>query len=96
MLLNKSYKEHDVICLKLISGEEIITSFVAESEVGLKVSKPFSITITGTKLGMMPWMFFSDRDVHVIGRNHIISHCLAKNLAAKEYLEKTTGISLGA
>ena len=96
MLLDKYVKEGDVVTLKLVSGEEIITRFEEEGSDYVKISKPLALVAGGKSLGMIPWVFLADTDTFKLQKHAIsVGPVVSKKEAAAQYLEGTTGIALG-
>jgi hypothetical protein len=95
MLLEKFVKEGDIVTLKLINGEELITRFDEEGPDYVKVTKPLALVAGGKSLGMIPWIFLASSDSFKINKQSIImGPVLSKLDAAQQYLEGTTGIAL--
>jgi hypothetical protein len=95
MLINKGFSAGDIVNLKLINGDEIIARFENENSDEVTVSKPLAITLGGGGgLGMIPWIFLSEKEEFTIKKNHIFVISPCKKAAAKQYLEGTTGIVL--
>jgi hypothetical protein len=94
MLINKGFSNGDVISLKLVNGDELITRFEEETSDTITINRPLALTFGGQGLGMMPWMFLGDKDVYVLSKNHVFAMSISKKDAADQYLQGTTGIAL--
>lgn len=94
MLIDKGFKEGDVISIKLISGEEIIARFESETADEVKISRPLMVTLTGTGMGLIPWMFLGEKENFPLKRSHILAVAPSKKDAADQYMQGTTGIAL--
>lgn len=94
MLINKGITAGEVVSIKLISGEEIISRLEEENSDTVKLNRPMSVSITPSGLGMMPFMFLSSSDNITVKQSHIISMGTAKKEAADQYIQGTTGIKL--
>lgn len=94
MLIEKSFSQGDIVSLKLINGDELIARFDSQNEEQVKIEKPLAITIGPQGLGMMPWMFLSDKETITLLKAHIFTIVPSKKDAADQYLQGTTGIAL--
>lgn len=94
MLIDKGLLENDVVSLKLVSGEELIAKFSSETTEEIKISKPLTISLGPSGLGMMPWVFLGEKEVITLKKLHVLTIIPSKEEAAKQYLEGTTGIAL--
>ncbi len=96
MLLENIIKPGDVVTIKLVSGEEIITRFESEGNDFVKISKPLALVAGGKSLGMIPWIFLAAAENFKLNKHAIsVGPLLSKKEAADQYLEGTTGIALG-
>lgn len=93
-MLVQKYNSGDIISIKLISGEEIITKLVNDDLVTVTISKPVSL-ITNNQTGqvaLLPLIFSGD-DVELdIQKNHILAMIKTKAVHAKEYVKITSAI----
>jgi hypothetical protein len=94
MLIEKPVASGDIVSIKLINGEEIITRLEEETADYIKVTKPLSVTLGPQGLGMIPYMFLSAKDTITIKQQFVIVIAPAKKDAADQYLTGTTGIAL--
>jgi len=95
MLIETPYKNGDAVTIKLTSGEEIIARLQEETEEGLKVSKPMSLTATQEGIGLAPFVFTISPETDFVIKNHSII-CVAKTIEemATQYIQNTTGLSV--
>jgi len=94
MLLNKSYTSGDIVCLKLISGEELIARFETETVESVELHKPLAVTLSQNGLGMVPWLFLGGKDTLKIKHSHVMTMVECKKDAADQYRVSTTGLSV--
>lgn len=94
MLINKGFSNGDVVSIKLINGDEIITRFEEETTDTVVMSRPLALTMGQQGLGMIPWCFLGENDKVTVKKDHIFFMVPSKKDAATQYLEGTTGISL--
>jgi hypothetical protein len=94
MLIDKGFSSGDVVTIKLINGDEIITRFESETADSVTINRPLALTMNGQGLGMIPWAFLGDDSKIVLDKKNTFFIVVSKKEAAKQYLEGTTGISL--
>ena len=94
MLLEKGFKEGDVITMKLITGEELLARYVEETDLYYKISKPRSIVMTQQGIGLTSFLFTGD-DEAIVRLNKPVMVCAhAENDFAKQYIQSVTGLAL--
>jgi hypothetical protein len=94
MLINKGFSAGDVVSIKLINGDEIISKFEKEDSDTITISRPLALTMNGQGLGMIPWVFLGKDSSVTINKSNTFFVVESKGEAAKQYLEGTTGIAL--
>ena len=94
MLINKGFTTGDVVSIKLINGDEIISRFESEDVDTISISRPLALTMSGQGLGMIPYMFLAAKDTITIKQQFVMVIAPAKKDAADQYLTGTTGIAL--
>lgn len=94
MLIEKGFSENDVVTLKLVNGDEIITRFISETTDEITIEKPLAITIGPQGLGMIPWLFLGAKNEVTLKRQHVFVMMHSKKEAADQYMQGTTGIAL--
>jgi hypothetical protein len=94
MLLSKPIAANDIISIKLINGDELITRFVGEDATSIEIERPLALTMGAQGLGMIPWVFLGDKNVMSLKKDHVFVMVPAKKDAADQYTEGTTGIAL--
>lgn len=96
MLINKGFKSGDIITIKLINGDEIIARYENETTDEVSINRPLALTLGGGGgLGMIPWVFLSDKQDYNLKKSHMFVMVASKADAAKQYMQGTTGIALG-
>lgn len=94
MLINKGFSTGDVVSIKLVNGDEIITRFVSETIEEVTIDRPLALTAGPQGLGMMPWVFLGDKEEMTLKKAHIFIMLPSKKDAADQYMQGTTGIAL--
>lgn len=93
MLINKNISQGDVVTIKLVSGEELMASFVEENENFIVVNKPRVLAATQNGIGIAPYLFTVDPDKSVkMYRSTIVILEPTEKSYASQYTENTSGI----
>ena len=92
MLIQK-YKSNDIISMKLVTGEEIITKYVDGSESSVRVSKPLVLSITPQGPAMTPFLFTAEINSEIdLPKHAIVAIASTDKSTASQYIKGTTGI----
>ena len=94
MLKTNKFKEGDIISVKLVSGEEIVTKLGKSFEGVHTFHKPVVLSATPQGMGLVPYMMTADPaklDVS-ISYEHVISMAETQDGVIQEYRKATTGI----
>ncbi len=94
MLINKGFSNGDVVSIKLINGDELITRFEAEDADTITISRPMAITMGVQGMGLIPWVFLGNAEKIVLKKKHTFFIVPSKKEASDQYVEGTTGIAL--
>lgn len=94
LLINKGYKQGDVVSMKLINSDELIAEFESETDDIIKIRRPLALTMSGGGLGMMPWMILGSDEFITLRKEHVMAVSASKPDAASQYTQGTTGIAL--
>lgn len=92
-MLIKTFKANDIITMKLVTGEEVISKFIESNETGYKVNKPLVLSITQNGPAMTPFLFTADLDGEItLPKNCVIAIASTEKSTAGHYIKGTTGI----
>lgn len=95
LLINKGLSKGDVITLKLNSGEELIGKLVEETDTVFKVAKPMVLTMSGTGVGMTPYLFTVNQNTDIpVNKTAVVVAIASDKEMGDSYLTGTTGIAL--
>ena len=94
MLINKGLSNGDVVSIKILNGDEIISRFESEDKDSVTISRPLAITMGAQGMGLIPWVFLGNSEKITLQRNHVFFVVPSKKDAADQYMEGTTGIAL--
>ena len=93
MLANKSFTDGDIICVKLVSGEEIIATFKSIEPDKLNLLEPFILIMNEQGLGMAPFMVLAEPGYISINRAHVVTTVLARKDAVDSYANARINIA---
>lgn len=92
-MLVQTFKPNDIVTMKLITGEEIITKFVSSDDSSYKVSKPLVLSITQQGPAMTPFLFTAELEGEInIPKTVTIAIAKTEKTTANQYIKGTTGI----
>lgn len=101
MIITPPANAGDIIVLKLITSEELITKVVEINQDHIKISKPIVLSIAGNPLSKesglvpMPWSITIDENVNLeIKRDKIIFIAKPRKEIINMYLQITSNIVL--
>jgi hypothetical protein len=93
MLINKGYEAGNVVCFKIVTGDEIVAKIVATTSDGFVVNRPCTIIPDRQGLGLMQSLISADINNNVtLKSEHIIMHGAVINDIENHYIRTTTGI----
>ena len=94
MLKSNKFKEGDIISVKLISGEEVVTKLGKGTDGNYLFHKPVVLSATPQGMGLVPYMMTADAgklDIN-IKQGHVIAMAEPQDAVVQEYTKATTGI----
>ena len=93
MLINKGYAEGDIVCFKMVTGDEIVAKFVELLPAGFTVSRPCTVIPSNQGLGLMQSLISADINTNVTLKfEHIVMHGPVITDIENHYIRTTTGI----
>jgi len=93
MLVNKGYAEGDIVCFKLVNGDETVARIVSEDADAFVVSKPCTVVPSRQGLGLIQSLFSGELNNNVtLNRNHVMMHSPVVDDIKNHYIQTTTGI----
>jgi len=93
MLANKSFTDGDIICIKLVNGEEIIATFKSIEADKINLFEPFTLTMNEQGLGMVPFMVLAEPGYVTINRAHVVTTVSARKDAVDSYANARINIA---
>lgn len=94
MLISKPVASGDVVSIKLINGDELITRMESDDATTVTISRPMAITMGAQGMGLIPWVFLGENEKITLQKNHLFFIVPSKKDAADQYIQGTTGIAL--
>jgi hypothetical protein len=93
MLINKGYQANDIVCFKLVTGDEIVAKIVETLGEGFLVNRPCTVIPSNQGLGLMQSLISADINNNVtLKSEHIIMHGPVITDIENHYIRTTTGI----
>jgi len=93
MLVQKGYAEGDVVCFKLVTGDEIVAKIVNEDNGNYTVSRPCTVIPSQQGLGLMQSLISGNINTNVtLKSEHILMHSPVVPDIEAHYIKTTTGI----
>jgi len=84
-----------VICLKMMSGEEVICEVLEESETELTVKTPLiMVMVAEGKMGMAPWLPLAETTQFNVNKDHVVLTYVPKLDLMNHYKQNTSNIVL--
>jgi len=93
MLIQKGYQPGDVVCFKVVNGDEIVAKIVEITDDSYTISRPCTVVPSQQGLGLLQSLFSGDINTNVtLSRQHIIMHAPVIKDLENHYIKTTTGI----
>ena len=89
----KSYATGDVLCFKILNGDEIVAKLVDESADKYIISRPCTVVPSHQGLGLVQSLFSGDINTSIrLQKSHVIMHSTVVSDIESHYIKTTTGI----
>lgn len=93
MLVNKGYAEGDIVCFKLVNGDETVAKVVEDHADTFVISKPCTVVPSQRGLGLIQSLFSGELNNNVtLNKNHVMMHSPVIDDIKNHYIQTTTGI----
>ena len=93
MLINKGYEAGNIVCFKIVTGDEIVAKIVEQTADGFILSRPCTVIPSPQGLGLMQSLISADINNNVTLKNeHILMHGPVITDIENHYIRTTTGI----
>ena len=93
MLQIKGYEAGEIVCFKLVNGDEIVAKITESHLTGWTLNRPCTVIPSQQGLGLMQSLFSADinKDVE-LKKEHVMMHAPTIKPLQDHYLQTTTGI----
>lgn len=91
----RTFNEGDIITIKLISGEEVISKYISQTETSFEVSKPYILAGMQQGIGLAPYILTGQESESInIGTHGVVAVTISDDDMRKQYIETTSSILL--
>lgn len=92
-MLVQTFKPNDIVTMKLVTGEEIISKLVSLDDSSYRLSKPLVLSISQQGPAMTPFLFTAEIEGEIsFPKNVVIAIAKTEKVTANHYIKGTTGI----
>lgn len=92
-MLLQTFKPNDIVTMKLVTGEEIISKLISVDDTSYRVSKPLVLSITQQGPAMTPFLFTAELEGEInLPKPVVIAIATTEKSTANQYIKGTTGI----
>lgn len=93
MLMNKSYKEGDIVAFKMVNGDEIVAKIKSLNSTSWMVDRPCTVLPSNQGIGLVQSLFTGDINTAIeIRAEHVMLHAPVIAEMESHYIQTTTGI----
>jgi len=94
MLVNtQKFDKGDVITVKLVNGDEIVTEIVSDDGMSYTIRRPQTVIPSPQGMGLMQSLFTADIDKPIqLSKQHVMMAAPSVDAMVKHYITTTTGI----
>ena len=93
MLVNKLAEPGDILCFKIVTGDEIVAKLVEATPTGFVVNRPCTVIPSNQGLGLMQSLISADINNNVTLKfEHVVMHGPVITDIENHYIRTTTGI----
>ena len=93
MLLQKSYATGDIMCFKILNGDEIVAKLVEDADDKFVISRPCTVIPSPQGLGLMQSLISGDINTNItLSKSHVMMHSPVVKDIENHYIRTTTGI----
>ena len=92
-MLIQTFKPNDIVTMKLVTGEEVISKFVEANDNGYRINKPLVLSITSQGPAMTPFLFTAEISGEInLPKHAVIAMASTDKQTAGQYIKGTSGI----
>jgi len=91
----KDYEAGDILCFKLLNGDEIVAKLVEVDAAKFVLSKPCTVIPSQQGLGLMQSLMCGDINSNItVSKQHVMMHSPVIADIESHYIRTTTGIEV--
>lgn len=92
-MLVQTFKPNDIVTMKLVTGEEVISKLVEVADHSYKINKPLVLSITSQGPAMTPFLFTAEINGDItINKTVVVAMAVTDKSTSGQYIKGTTGI----
>ena len=93
---NSVYPANEIVCFKMVNGDEIVAKIVESTPNGWVINKPCTVVPSQQGLGLIQTLFSADINKNVeLKSEHVMMHSATLKALEDHYITTTTGIAVG-
>jgi hypothetical protein len=91
------YTENDIITLKLVTGEEVVSRYISETDSEYTIYKPLTLMPGREGLALAQSLMSAKLDRNItVNKSTVIMHTFSRDEMAAAWIEATSGIKTPA
>jgi hypothetical protein len=93
LLSTQRYSAGDIVCFKLVNGDEVVVCIKTDTNDEFVVTKPCTVLPSPKGIGLVQSLFtaVSETEIH-LRRDHVLMHSEVVKEISDYYLQTVTGI----
>lgn len=92
-MLVQTLKPNDIVTMKLVTGEEVISKLVESGDSYYKINKPLVLSITPQGPAMTPFLFTAEISGDItLNKPVVVAIAITDKSTSGQYIKGTTGI----
>lgn len=93
LVSGKKFDKGDVVTMKLVNGDEIVTEIISDDGMSYNVRRPQTVVPSAQGMGLMQSLFTADTNKDItISKQHVMMVAPSVDAMVKHYITTTTGI----
>lgn len=92
-MLISTIKPNEIVTMKIVTGEEIITKLIAVEEHNYRISKPLVLSLTPQGPAMTPFLLTAELEAEItLPKTSVVALAKTETGTSNQYIKGTTGI----
>mgnify|MGYP003347975022 FL=1 len=89
------YNENDIITLKLVTGEEVVTRFISETPGEFTIYKPLTLMPSREGMALAQSIMSAKLDRNItVNKSTVIMHTYSREEMSSAWLQATSGLAM--